>query len=106
MSCQLSKDLKTKYDCRSIPVRKGDTIMVTTGSQKGREGKVIAVYRKRWCLYVEKFTKEKMNGQQVNIPIHTSNCLIKNLRLDKDRKALLGRKKRGEKVKNSMRTMD
>ena len=39
-------------------------------------------------------------GSQVQIPIHPSNCVITSLKLDKDRKALLERKKRTVKDKN------
>ena len=62
LSSHLSKDLRTKYDVRAVPVRKGDTVKVMRGSCKGREGKVQAVYRKRWALHVEKLTREKTNG--------------------------------------------
>jgi large subunit ribosomal protein L26e len=37
--------------------------------------------------------KEKANGAQVNVPIHPSNVQITKLKLDKDRKDLLERKK-------------
>ena len=62
MSCHLNKELKTKYDVRAIPVRKGDTIKVMRGTFKGREGKVQTVYRRRWALHIEKLTREKTNG--------------------------------------------
>ena len=62
MSCHLSKDLKTKYEVRAIPVRKGDVVKIMRGSFKTREGKVQTVYRKKWCIHVEKVTKEKTNG--------------------------------------------
>ena len=39
-------------------------------------------------------------GSQSQIPIHSSNCLITQLKLDKSRKALLERKKRVAKEKN------
>ena len=35
----------------------------------------------------------------MNVPIESSNCLITKLKLDKDRKALLERKKTGAKTK-------
>merc|ERR1712032_1371646 len=58
MSCILSKELRTKYDCRSVPVRKGDTVLIKRGSVedgvRGKSGKVLTVYRKRWCIHVEK----------------------------------------------------
>ena len=59
MSCHLSKDLKTKYEVRAIPVRKGDVVKIMRGSFKTREGKVQTVYRKKWCIHIEKITKEK-----------------------------------------------
>jgi ribosomal protein uL24 len=62
MSCHLNKELKTKYEVRAVPVRKGDTVKVMRGTFKGREGKVQSVYRKRWALHIEKLTREKTNG--------------------------------------------
>merc|ERR1712028_73827 len=98
MSCRLSKELSTKYDCRSIPVRKGDTVLIKCGSKengvKGKVGKVLTVYRRRWCIHVEKVVRDKKNGSQVQIPINASNCEITQLKLDKSRKALLARKNR------------
>jgi len=98
MSCALSKELRTKYSCRSIPVRKGDTVRIRTGSMengvKGKTGKVMTVYRRRWCIHVEKVVKDKKNGSQVQIPINASNCEITQLKLDKSRKAILARKNR------------
>lgn len=66
MSCHLSKDLRTKYDVRTIPVRKGDTVKIMRGTHKSREGKVQTVYRKKWCIHVEKVTKEKTNGRLID----------------------------------------
>ena len=74
MSGHLSKDLKTKYDVRSIPVRKGDTVKVVRGTFKGREGKVTTVYRKKWCVHVEKITREKVNGKSSYQCILTHYC--------------------------------
>merc|ERR1711981_464319 len=104
LSCHLSKDLRKTYDARSIPVRKGDSVKIMRGGSKGREGKVMSVYRRRWCIYVDKMVKEKINGQQAQVPIHPSNCEIVALKLDKDRKKLLERKKRaaGQKQKETI----
>lgn len=63
MSSHLSKELRTKYEVRSIPTRKGDTVKIMRGHFKGREGKVTAVYRKRWALHIEKIVREKTNGK-------------------------------------------
>ena len=105
MSSHLCKDLKAKYNVRSIPVRKGDTVKIMRGTYKGRSGKVQAVYRRRWCLYIEKLVKEKVNGQQAQLPIHSSNVEITALRLDADRKAILARKQRQTDAKNKHKQM-
>ena len=94
MSCHLSKELADKYDVRSMPVRKNDQVKIMVGSKKGSEGKVQSVYRRRRCIYIEKIVKEKMNGQQAQVPIHPSNCRITALKLDSDRKKILEKKKR------------
>ena len=63
MSAHLSKELATKYQTRSIPVRNGDTVKVVRGPHSTREGKVTEVYRRKWCIHIEKLVKEKTNGQ-------------------------------------------
>ena len=98
MSCHLSKELQNKYSARSLPVRKGDTVTVKCGSVengiKGKVGKVLTVYRRRWCIHVEKVVTTKKNGSTVQVPVNASNCEITQLKLDKSRKALLARKNR------------
>ena len=79
---------------------------IKRGSSKGKEGKVSEVYRRRWCIYIENVTKRKTNGQEIKVPIHPSNCEITQLRLDKDRKALLERKKRRAGDKHNLAKMD
>merc|ERR1712004_7285 len=106
MSSHLSKELRKKHDVRSIPVRHGDTVKIMVGPNKNREGKVTEVYRRKWCIHIEKIVKEKTNGQQAQIPIHPSNVQVTNLRLDKNRKDLLARKKRDANDKHKMKDMD
>ena len=90
---------------RSFPVRKGDTVKIMRGTYKGRSGKVQSVYRRRWCIYIEKLVKEKVNGQQAQLPIDQSNVEITTLRLDADRKAMLARKQRKTDAKNKHKQM-
>jgi len=94
MSAPLSRELRAKYGVRSIPVRKEDEVEVVRGTLKGREGKVTDVYRKKYVIHVEKITREKANGQTVKIGVHPSKVVIKKLKLDKDRKAILERKRK------------
>ncbi|XP_074589027.1 large ribosomal subunit protein uL24y-like [Curcuma longa] len=101
MSSPLSTDLRNKYNVRSVPVRKDDEVQVVRGSYKGREGKVVQVYRRKWVIHVERITREKVNGSTVNVGINPSKVVITKLKLDKDRKALLDRKASGRAADKS-----
>ena len=98
MSCALHKDLREKYNVRSLPVRKDDEVLVVRGTYGMRDGKVLAVYRRKYVIHIDRITKEKVNGQSVQVGIHPSNVVITKLKLDKDRKALLARKDREASV--------
>merc|ERR1711870_122815 len=107
MSAPLSKDLRTKYGVRSVPIRRDDEALIVRGHYHDREGKVTQVYRKKWRIHVERVTRDKANGQTVPIGIHPSKVTITKLKLDKDRKALLDRKAgKGKKGKYSDKDMD
>merc|ERR1711998_666638 len=92
MSAHLNKDLSQKYHVKSMPIRKDDEVIVARGSNRGREGKVIQVYRKKCVIHIERVTRGKSNGSTVNVGIHPSNVMITKLKLDKDRRAILERK--------------
>ena len=62
MSAALSSELRNKHHVRSMPVRKDDEVSVVRGTYKGREGKVIQCYRKKWVIHVERITREKASG--------------------------------------------
>ena len=49
---------------RSMPVRKDDEVSVVRGTYKGREGKVIQCYRKKWVIHIDRITREKQSGAQ------------------------------------------
>merc|ERR1712080_815777 len=92
MSAHLNEDLSSMYHVKSIPIRNDDEVIVVRGSHRGREGKVIQVYRKKYVIHIERVTREKSNGSTVNVGIHPSNVVITKLKLDKDRRAILDRK--------------
>ncbi|KAF0757953.1 hypothetical protein AaE_004093 [Aphanomyces astaci] len=85
---------------RSIPIRKDDEVLIVRGSNKGKEGRVTQVYRKKFVIHVERVVKEKANGSAVNTGIHPSKVVITKLKLDKDRKKILERKNRAVGDKN------
>jgi large subunit ribosomal protein L26e len=95
MSTPLNEELRKKHSVRSMPIRKDDEVMVVRGTYKGREGKVVQVYRKKWVIHVERITREKVNGATVPIGLDPSKVVITKLKIDKDRKGLLERKRAG-----------
>uniref|UniRef100_A0A7N0UP97 KOW domain-containing protein n=1 Tax=Kalanchoe fedtschenkoi TaxID=63787 RepID=A0A7N0UP97_KALFE len=95
MSAPLSTELRTKYNVRSMPIRKDDEVQVVRGTFKGRDGKVVQVYRRKWVIHIERITREKVNGTTVNVGVNPSKVVITKLKLDKDRKSLLDRKAKG-----------
>merc|ERR1711981_1433838 len=86
------KELSSKHHVKSMPIRKDDEVIVVRGSHRGREGKVIQVYRKKYVIHIERVTREKSNGSTVNVGIHPSNVVITKLKLDRDRRAILERR--------------
>ncbi|RMZ76328.1 hypothetical protein DV738_g4975, partial [Chaetothyriales sp. CBS 135597] len=104
MSAPLSKELREKYNVRSIPIRKDDEVTVVRGSQKGREGKVTSVYRLKYIIHVERVSREKSNGQSVPIGLHPSKVVVTKLKLDKDREAILERIGKGREANKEKRS--
>merc|ERR1712058_76437 len=96
MSAPLSKELRTKYGVRSMPIRKDDEVQVVRGHYKGQQvGKVVQCYRSKFRIYIERIQREKANGATVNVGIHPSKAVIVKLKMDKDRKNILDRRAKG-----------
>ena len=92
-SAPLSSKLKESHNTSSVPVRKGDTVMIMRGDRKGSEGKVTQIDRKNYRIFIEGATREKVDGTSVNVPIHPSKVMITRLNLDdKWRKKVMERK--------------
>lgn len=88
---------------RSIPIRKDDEVIITRGSNKGREGKVTSVYRLKYIVHIERVSREKSNGQSVPIGVHPSKCSITKLKMDKDRESILERVGKGREAMKEQR---
>lgn len=92
-SAPLSPDLKRKHGANAVPVRMGDTVRIMRGDRKGFEGKVTRVSRKKYRIFVEGVTRDKVDGTTIQIPISPSKVMIINLDLDdKWRREALKRK--------------
>ncbi len=94
MSAPLSHELTASKGAKTLPVRKGDTVLIKRGDNKGFEGKVSRVDLKAFRIYIEGLTREKVDGTNIFLPVHPSKVEIRNLNLDdKWRKNILERKK-------------
>ena len=92
---RISKELAKKLGIkkRSAQVKKGDTVKIMVGSNKGKSGKVNLVETKKGILLVEGVSRRNAKGKELQIPIKTSNVYITDLELsDKLRKLKLGLK--------------
>jgi len=89
----LSRELRKKYNRRSLPVRKGDTVKIIRGEFKGVSGEVTRVSLKSYKIYVDGVTIKKADGTDVEKALDPSNVMITDLFMeDKERREVLERK--------------
>ena len=81
MAAPLSNELAASRGAKTLPVRKGDTVRIQRGDNKGFEGKVSRVDTKEYRIYIEGLTREKVDGTNIFLPVHPSKVEIRNLNL-------------------------
>ena len=81
ISSHLAENLLLKYDRRSIPVVKGDTVKIMRGSFRGHEDKVAKVNIRDQTVEIEGVTITTAKGTKLAKPIHASTLLITKLNL-------------------------
>jgi len=70
-----------------LKIKKGDTVIVIAGNDKGKTGRVIAVYPKKMCVLVEGVNVRKKHMRpspaypqggiiSKEMPIHYSNVML------------------------------
>merc|ERR1711981_1155680 len=96
MSASLSNELRQKHNVRSLPLRKDDEVEVMRGFFKGRSGRIVSCYRRKFIVHVDRITREKANGATVHVGIHPSKVQIVKIKMHKDRKNMLERKNRNK----------
>jgi len=106
MVSPLNAELKAKHSIKNLPIRKDDEVLVIRGTNKGKEGKVVQVYRKKYAIHIDKLTRDKANGQTVFIPIDASKVVITKLKLDRARNALIARKAKTPQRQTGMGALD
>ncbi|EPQ04533.1 60S ribosomal protein L26 [Myotis brandtii] len=82
-----------------MPTRKDDDVQVVRGHDKGQQiGKVAQVYRKKYVTDTERVQREEAKGATVHVGVRPSEVVITRLKLDKDRKKVLGCKAKSHQV--------
>ena len=102
IASHLAEDLMLKYNKRSVPVKKGDTVKIIRGGLKGHIGKVASVDTKKMKITMEGATIAKADKSQVARPIDPSNVIITHLDLSdpwRSKKIGEGKIKRKRKIK-------
>jgi len=98
LAAHLSPELRATHITKSFPVRSGDTIRVMRGDHKSFEGKITRIDLRKYRVYVEGLTRDKVDGTTIFVPVHPSKLMITRLNLDdKWRKRILERKQKPQK---------
>jgi large subunit ribosomal protein L24 len=81
ISSHLAENLLLKYDRRSLPVVKGDTVKIMRGSYRGHEDKISKVNVQDQTVEIEGVTLTTAKGTKIAKPLHASTVLITKLNL-------------------------
>jgi large subunit ribosomal protein L24 len=81
ISSHLAENLLLKYDRRSLPVVKGDTVKVMRGNYRGHEDKISKVNVRDQTVEIEGVTITTAKGTKIAKPIHASALLITKLNI-------------------------
>jgi large subunit ribosomal protein L24 len=103
ISSTLSDELRKKYQKRSFPLRKGDSVEIMRGEYAKKTGKVNTIRLDQMKVTIEGVQETKKDGTKRDIYFDASNLRIKELNLeDKQRKNAVERKiKNQEKSQES-----
>ena len=81
ISSHLAENLLLKYDRRSLPVVKGDTVKVMRGNYRGHEDKISKVNVRDQTVEIEGVTITTAKGTKIAKPIRASTLLITKLNI-------------------------
>jgi large subunit ribosomal protein L24 len=98
LAAHLSPELRATHIVKSLSVRSGDTVRIMRGDHKSFEGKITRIDLKKYRIYLEGLTREKVDGTTIFLPVHPSKVMVTRLNLDdKWRKRILERKQKAHK---------
>lgn len=81
LTVSLSRDLRGRYKRRALPLRKGDTVRIVSGSFKGREERVSKVDMRSLRVTLDNVTIKKVDQKLKPLPIRTNHLILTRLNL-------------------------
>lgn len=97
LNAHLSKELRKKYNMRSVRLRTGDKVRILRGQFKKQEGKIEEVNVKKSLIYVSKSEHTKRDGTKARYPIQPSNVMVIEINSD-DKKRFKDHKTQSKKI--------
>jgi large subunit ribosomal protein L24 len=87
LNAHLSKPLRTQYGKRSLPLRKGDEVLVMHGSFAKKQAKVTSLILSSSTVYLEGIQRSKKDGSKYNVPFNPRALMLVKL-VDTDKRRL------------------
>jgi large subunit ribosomal protein L24 len=83
MAVPLSRELRKRYGRRSLPIRKGDTVRVLSGSYStvGEERRVAKIDRRHYRITLDNVTAKTADAKLKPLPIRPSHLVLTKLNL-------------------------
>ena len=81
MAVSLSRDLRARSRRRALPLRKGDTVRIISGSFKGREERVTKVDMESLRVTLDNVTIKKVDQKLKPLPIRSTHLILTRLNL-------------------------
>jgi ribosomal protein uL24 len=81
MTVPLSKELRRRYGRRNVPIRKGDTVRVLSGSYSGREERVAKITRRDYSITLDNVTLKTAEDKLKPLALRPAHLVITRLNL-------------------------
>ncbi len=81
LTVPLSRELRRRFHRRSLPIHKGDTVRVVSGSFEGQEERVARVDRRSRSVTLENVTVKTGEEKMRPLPVRPSHLLLIKLNL-------------------------
>jgi len=76
MVSPVSKEIRLKYQKKSVPLRKDFEVLIKKGLFKGKSGKIVQCQRKTNKVFVDNLVRNKTNKTSSFVPVSPSNLVV------------------------------